>query len=157
MTDMDTTVVVRKEEPWSPEAQTLLDEMDAAQALFYGASGRSHWFNEEVSAARGTFVVVRTTDGFALGCGALRRWNYSVAEITYLYSRVHEGGIERVLLSRLELDAAALGYAGVVIEADRANRRAIAFCERNGFRERSFTSGCVRPLPTVLFEKALLP
>ncbi|WP_143756428.1 GNAT family N-acetyltransferase [Caballeronia sp. INML2] len=69
----------------------------------------------------------------ALGCGALRRRNHSVVEISCLYSRVREGGIGRVLLSRLESDAVALGYAIVVIEADRANRRTIAFCEKSGF------------------------
>jgi hypothetical protein len=78
MTPTETLVIARREDPCSPDAAALLDELDATLALFYGARGRGRLFHEEVRFSRSTFLIVRTIDGFPLACGALRRSDYRV-------------------------------------------------------------------------------
>lgn len=140
MNQTQMNVVVRKESPESNDAQTLLDELDATLALFYGHRSGGRLLHE-VSSARGTFLIIRTTDGFPIGCGALRRLDFATAEMKFLYTRAQNAGIAHALLARLEKDAVALGYCRLAIEADRANRRAIALCSRNGFEPAGSTPG----------------
>lgn len=133
MVESQKLVLIRKEDPNSADAQALLDEMDAASALFYGDPGRCIAFHEEVRSPRSTFLVVRTPTGFAVGCAALLRLEYGAAELKYLYSRAVRAGVGRALLSRIEADAVALGYGRLILQSHVSNRRIISFCNRNGF------------------------
>ncbi|SAK56873.1 hypothetical protein AWB76_02368 [Caballeronia temeraria] len=125
MTPTEMFVVARREDPCSPDAAALLDELDATMALFYGARGRGRLFHEDIHSARSTFLIVRTMNGFPLACGALRRSDYRVAEVAHLYSRAAKSGIGAVLLSRLEADAAAMGYNQLLLRTHKANRRRV--------------------------------
>ncbi|WP_341829810.1 GNAT family N-acetyltransferase [Caballeronia zhejiangensis] len=116
------------------DAQALLDEADASRALLYGSKGRAKLFEEEVRAPRSRFLMVRTLSGFPVGCAALTRVDYGAAEIKCIYSRADSAGIGYALLSRLELDASALGYRRLVLALRLADRRTTAFCLRNGFQ-----------------------
>ncbi|WP_244851226.1 GNAT family N-acetyltransferase [Caballeronia sp. SL2Y3] len=133
MTPFETAILVRREDPWSLEAQALLDELSAMLAVFSGDGGQSRFSPEDACSARGAFVVARTTQGLALGCGAFRRFDYGVAELKRLYSRPNTCGVGKAILTQLEADAAAVGYHTLLLETRSFNRRAIAFYERNGF------------------------
>ncbi|VXB43183.1 GCN5-related N-acetyltransferase [Burkholderia sp. 8Y] len=133
MTPFETAILVRREDPWSLDAQALLDELSAMLAVFSGDSGQSRFCLEDVCSARGAFVVARTAQGFALGCGAFRRFDYGVAELKRLYSRPKTCGVGKAILTQLEADAAAAGYHKLLLETRSFNRRAIAFYQRNGF------------------------
>lgn len=155
MTETEEFVLIRKEDPESVDSQVLLDEVDASSALFYGGAGRSSVFHEEVRSPRSTFLVVRTPKGFAVGCAALLRLDYGVGELKYLYSRALGGGIGDALLSRVEADAAALGYGRLALQSHISNRRTISFCNRNGFRASHRFSGIGCTTERAWFEKAL--
>jgi len=133
VTPSETAILVRREDPWSLDAQALLDELSAMLALFSGDSGQSRFSLEDVCTARGGFLVARTTQGIALGCGAFRRFDYGVAEIKRIYSRPNTCGVGRAILGQLEADAAAVGYHTLLLETRSFNQRAIAFYQRNGF------------------------
>ncbi|WP_244818432.1 GNAT family N-acetyltransferase [Caballeronia sp. Lep1P3] len=134
MTPSETAILVRREDPWSLDARALLDELSAMLAIFSGDGGQSRFCLEDVCSARGGFLVARTAQGFALGCGAFRRFDYGVAEIKRLYSRPDTCGVGKAILTQLEADAAAVGYHTLLLETRVFNRRAIAFYQRNGFR-----------------------
>ncbi|MBP0588293.1 GNAT family N-acetyltransferase [Paraburkholderia sp. LEh10] len=127
------TVIVRREDPHSQDAQTLLDELSATLALYSGDGGRSRFSVEEFCSARGAFVVARTVQGVPLGCGAFRRHDDGVAELKRIYSRPNSLGVGAAILQMLEVEAVTAGYRTLVAETRAINRRAIAFYERNGF------------------------
>ncbi|SAL85436.1 hypothetical protein AWB74_07303 [Caballeronia arvi] len=157
MEDVGTLVVVRNEDPCTLDAEALLDEMDASWALFYGESGRTRDFHEEIRSPRSTFLVVRTLAGFAVGCAALRRCDYCVGEVKYLYSRAARAGIGHALMSRLQSDASALGYRSLALRLHLSDRRTIAFCQRNGFAATNRFAGARGAPERKWFEKALIP
>ena len=133
MTEPDVAVVVHREDPRSQDAQTLMDELSATLALFSGDGGQARFCVEDAYSARGAFVVARTASGHAIGCGAIRRFGYSVAELKRLYSRPNTTGVGRAILHALEAEAVTAGYRTLLAETRAINRRAIAFYERNGF------------------------
>lgn len=66
------TAVVCRADPRSADAQMLLDELSAALALSTSDGGQSRFDIEDACAARGGFVIARTSSGAAIGCGAFR-------------------------------------------------------------------------------------
>ncbi|VXC78325.1 conserved hypothetical protein [Burkholderia sp. 8Y] len=155
MMESQKLVLIRKEDPNSLEAQALLDERDAASALFFGERGRSLTFHEEVRSPRSTFLVVRSATSFAIGCAALLRLEYGVAEVKYLYTRAVGAGVGRALLSRIERHATGLGYHRLVLLSHKSDRRTISFCNRNGFGAKHRCAGTRFSTEEAWFEKQL--
>ncbi len=84
----------------------------------------------------GVFVVA-WIEGDPAGCGAVKPLDAdpSVAEIKRMYTvREHRGrGIARMVLARLEADAAAFGYRRAQLETGLAQPEAMALYERQGW------------------------
>jgi GNAT superfamily N-acetyltransferase len=92
---------------------------------------------EQVMPPRGVFVVARV-DGIAAACGAVRRLiggPPDVGEIKRMYTRpaARRRGLSRVVLDRLEAEAAALGYRRVQLETGLRQPEAIALYETAGY------------------------
>jgi diamine N-acetyltransferase len=101
---------------------------------------------------RGAVVLAEAPGGAPLGYTLLTRpdlpGDITPADIElkriYALSRTHGSGLGAALMARALQDAAALGYARVVLGTAVWNHRARAFYERNGFvliGERRFTVG----------------
>jgi N-acetylglutamate synthase-like GNAT family acetyltransferase len=134
MTRTATTVLVERDDPWCHDARVLLDELGALLALTSGSSGQSRFFMEEVCSVRGAFLIARTSDGQALGCGGFRRYDYGVAELMRIYCRSSHGGVGAALLSHLQERATAAGYHTLIVNTGLAASRAKNFFWRSGFR-----------------------
>ncbi|MDR5733469.1 GNAT family N-acetyltransferase [Caballeronia sp. LZ025] len=157
MTPSGTAILVQREDPWSKDAQALLDELSAMLAVYSGDSGQSRFCLQDVCSARGAFLVARNEQGFSLGCGAFRRFDYGVAEVKRLYSRPNTCGVGSALLAQLEAEAAAVGYHKLLLETRAFNRRAIAFYQRNGFRATNPYGIYVHQPDARCFEKVISP
>ena len=82
------------------------------------------------------FLVARSVDGAALGCGCLRRLDGTTAEIKRMYVEpaARGTGVSVAVLRALEEQARQLGCATLVLETGTAQPDAIRFYEREGYQ-----------------------
>jgi putative acetyltransferase len=123
------------------ELMADLDERYAADAAVDGDDpamvGLHRVVVEQVTPPHGVFVVARV-DRVAAACGAIRRLiggPPDVGEIKRMYTRpaARRRGLSRVILDRLEAEAAALGYRRVQLETGLHQPEAIALYETAGY------------------------
>ncbi|MEX3924957.1 MULTISPECIES: GNAT family N-acetyltransferase [Paraburkholderia] len=134
MKESAVVVTVRREDPATRDAGLLLDELSAMVALYCGDGAQSRFNEQDAMTPRGAFVIARTTDGQAIGCGALRRFSFEVAEFKRIYRRAEFHGAGAAILRYLEELAAAMDFRRVILQTREANRRAIAFYRRHGYQ-----------------------
>jgi ribosomal protein S18 acetylase RimI-like enzyme len=121
------------EDPATPDAIALIDELSAALAAITGDSGRSSFDPDDVRVSGALFVVARGAGGQAVGCGAFRPLADDIAEVKRMYARPGNQGIGRALLVHLEAKAASLGYRALWLETRAVNERAVRFYTANGY------------------------
>lgn len=126
-------LAIRAEDPGTPDAIALIDELSAALAAITGDSGRSSFDPDDVRVARARFVVARNADGQAVGCGAIRPLSDDIAEVKRMFSRPDNPGTGTALLAFLEAQAAALGYRAIWLETRAINERAVLFYLARGY------------------------
>lgn len=145
---LDDTVAVGLEPFASPHAQALiaalmidLDTRYADDGPVEGDSPEMVGLHavraDQVTPPRGAFVVARI-DGRPAGCGAVRPLHGGppgTAEIKRMYTApgARRRGLSRVILARLEREAAALGYRRVQLETGLRQPEAIALYESAGY------------------------
>jgi GNAT superfamily N-acetyltransferase len=130
---MRRTIDISRADPGAADARRLMDELSTALAAITGDSGRASFDPADVRGDRGCFAIARDADGRALGCGAFRPLDDSVAEIKRMFARPGTSGVGGAVLRFLELEAARLGFATLWLETRRVNTRALAFYERHGY------------------------
>ncbi|SAK83581.1 hypothetical protein AWB82_05600 [Caballeronia glebae] len=150
------TIFIGSEDPGSLDARVLCDERSAYLAALTGESGQRGMADDDLRSIRARFVVARNAMGEAMGCGAIRRQSYRVAELLRLYVRPQYRGLETVLLAYLEEEARLLGYQMVCLVATPAERSASLICEASGYRRMLIDDCRFQPGDTVCFEKSLL-
>lgn len=128
-------MTIGAEDPATPEAIALIDELSGALAAITGDSGRSSFDTRDVRVARALFVVARNAEGQAVGCGAFRPLSADVAELKRMYSRPGNPGAGSALLAFLEAAAAALGYRAIWLETRAVNQRAVSFYHARGYAQ----------------------
>ena len=139
-------------DPAHPDAAALLNELSDALAQITGNDGRASFHGEDVRGAGATFLV-GYRDALPVACGGFRALAPDVAEVKRVYAR--ERGTGHALLQALEEMALRKGYARLVCETRRVNRRAVAFYLRAGWREIApYGSYLGRP-EAICFEKQL--
>jgi GNAT superfamily N-acetyltransferase len=122
----------------SSVADALIRALNEELSARYPEPGANHFRldEEEVAEGQGAFLVAYagTTP---VGCGAIRRLDLETAEIKRMYvDRFHRGqGIGRLVLTRLEDEAHALGVGKIVLETGVRQPEAIALYSRAGFSE----------------------
>jgi GNAT superfamily N-acetyltransferase len=119
-------------DPDSRDARVLIGELDAALAAICGDSGSGSFDPADVRGPGSVFLVARSADGAAVGCGALRPLAPGVAELKRMYARPGSGA-GPCLLAALEGQALAFGYRELCLSTRRVNVRAVAFYARNGY------------------------
>jgi GNAT superfamily N-acetyltransferase len=126
-------LTIRAEDPGTPDAIALVDELSAALAAITGDSGRSSFDPDDVRVARARFFVARNAGGQAVGCGAIRPLADDIAEVKRMYARPDNPGAGSALLAFLEAQAAALGYRAIWLETRAINERAVRFYLTRGY------------------------
>ena len=121
-------------DPQLPESQQLLADLSRTLERITGSSGASSFRVDDVRTDGACFALVRTEQGIAVGCGALRPLAPGVAELKRMFAAPGSCGAGSAVLAFLEHRAAQLGYAQVWLETRRINVHAVAFYERHGFR-----------------------
>jgi ribosomal protein S18 acetylase RimI-like enzyme len=127
-------LTIRAEDPGTPDATALVDELSAALAAITGDSGRSSFDPADVRMPGARFLVARNAQGQAVGCVALRPHAYGVAELKRMYARPGNPGTGSALLAFVEREAAALGYSAIWLETRVVNERAVRFYRERGYR-----------------------
>ena len=129
----DLAIDVARADPGSADAQALMDELSDILAAITGSSGRASFDPDDVRAPRACFAIARDAHGRALGCGAFRPLDGSVAEVKRMLARPGTTGVGSAVLGFLEAEAARLGFAQLWLETRLVNARAVAFYERRGY------------------------
>lgn len=121
-------------DPRSSESEQLLAHLSRTLERITGSSGADSFRPDDFLADGACFVVGRTEEGVAVGCGALRPLEPGVAELKRMFAVPGSRGAGSAVLAFLERRAALLGYGQVWLETRRVNLRAVAFYERHGYR-----------------------
>lgn len=124
---------IRAEDPGTPDAAALIEELSSALEDITGDSGKSSFDADDVRAAGARFVVARDADGVAVGCGALRPLADGVAELKRMYARPGNRGAGSALLAFLEGEAATLGCRAIWLSTRAVNERAVQFYRARGY------------------------
>ncbi|HEU4372082.1 MAG TPA: GNAT family N-acetyltransferase [Telluria sp.] len=124
---------VRAEDPGTPDAVALTEELSAALEGITGDSGKSSFDADDVRGAGALFAVARDADGRAVGCGAIRPLSAGVAELKRMYARPGNRGAGSAVLAFLEAQAAALEYRALWLSTRAVNVRAVGFYRARGY------------------------
>lgn len=143
-------------DPESAEAQGLLACLSLALERITGSSGVASFDVSDVKVRRGCFVVARTSEGQAVGCGALRPLDLETVELKRMYAAPGTAGVGRAVLYFLEDKAREFGFRQVWLETRRVNERAVAFYRNNGYGEIPNFGRYVGRPEAVCFGKRLL-
>ncbi len=151
--------VVIAQEPWdTPDAVRLRAAQRAELDARYGNS--DHEPGAAPSAGNvPVFVVARTRDGGAVGCGGLRFLEPGVAEIKRMYvDPAHRGtGVATVILRTLEARACEAGVRRLVCETGTLQPEAIRFYQREGYQQIDNFGPYLGAAQSVCFGRALRP
>ena len=143
--DPGMVIVIDRERPDSPDASTLVDELEAHLASRYPAESR-HGFSVGRLVDEGVVFVVARSDGEPAGCGGILfvdaggreggRDDDGYGEVKRMYVRpAHRGeGVGRRVLGRLLDEARARGIRIVRLETGVDQVEAIGLYESVGFR-----------------------
>lgn len=146
---------IQEEDPGTPDAILLLDELSDTLKAITGASGRTSFDPEDVRVARSIFVMARDEEGNAVGCGAFRPIDDATAEVKRMYTRDKGRGVGSLILAYLEEKAKEFGYKALRLETRLVNAQAVSFYASRGYnRIPNFGRYAGRP-EAVCFEKEL--
>ena len=129
-------VVISEERPNTPDAVTLIGELDAHLAELYAVESR-HGFSVEKLLRDGVAFFVARADGQAAGCGGVLLVGRAYAEIKRMYVRpaFRGRGVGRLMLGHLVAHARQRGLTVIRLETGIHQREAIALYERSGFHQ----------------------
>lgn len=122
-------------DPWLPEVVELLWEMRRELDHIYGEVTISPPPQDEFLGPRAGFLVVRY-QGRMVGCGAIKPWDQSTAEVkrVYVTPSFRRKGIGRLIMDGLEGKAIELGYKKMFLETADRQRDALEMYSRLGYR-----------------------
>jgi GNAT superfamily N-acetyltransferase len=124
---------IRAEDPATPDAAALIEELSAALMAITGDSGKSSFDAGDARMAGACFAVARDEAGQAVGCGALRPLADGIVELKRMYARPGNRGAGSALLAFLEAQATALGYRAIWLSTRAVNARAVRFYSARGY------------------------
>jgi putative acetyltransferase len=125
---------VALESPRQPDVTALIAELDAYQDTLYPAEARYALDLDSLAQPNVLFVVARSVDDRAIGCGAVVLGN-SYGEVKRMYVRpeVRGKGTARQIIDTLESAACARGCQTLMLETGPYQPEALAFYARQGY------------------------
>jgi GNAT superfamily N-acetyltransferase len=124
-----------RDEPYDgPDAQRLIDAVQAEYVERYGGPDDTPVDPAEFTPPQGLFVV-GYLDGVPVATGGLRRHATAEVEVKRMYVAPHarRRGLARLVLSALEDRARALGAVRIVLETGQMQPEAISLYETSGY------------------------
>jgi GNAT superfamily N-acetyltransferase len=152
------TTLISPERPDTPEAMTLIAELEAHLASFYPATSRHGFSVERLIAESVAFFVLRA-DGQPAGCGGIKLFGRDYGELKRMYVRpqFRSAGFGQMLIDHLAGHARAHGVGRLRLETGIHQLAAIRLYEGAGFRR-------IPPFPpyksdplSLCYEKPLTP
>ena len=127
-------IEIRAEDPDQPEVIQLLAKANAHFEALYSRQLTHLLTIAQLKAPAVTFLAARQ-EGRLVGCGALRRFAPSYAEIKRMFvAQEHRGrGYSKAILTALERMATESGYTTVRLETRPLQHAAIALYEQLGY------------------------
>ena len=147
-------ITVLKARADSPEAVQLMRELSDTLLSITGRSGEASFRAEDMDHPRSAFAVA-WLDGRPAGCGAIREFSGDTAELKRMYARDAGQGVGGRVLEFLEREAAALGYARILLETGTVDGRAVRFYLSHGYRVCENFGKYAGREDSVCFEKTL--
>lgn len=150
------SAIIRAERPDTPEARSLIDELQTHLESFYPPESR-HGFSVERLIQDGVAFFVLRADGRAAGCGGIKLFGREYGELKRMYVRpeFRGSGFGTLLVNHLATHARANGVTLLRLETGIHQQAAIRLYEREGFyRIAPFGPYTADPL-SLCFEKPL--
>jgi GNAT superfamily N-acetyltransferase len=149
-------LVVTIEDPHSRAAALLIARLSKELGERYGDDGAGAFSPDDVAVPGAAFVIARVEQE-AVGGGALRPVEPSVAEIKRMFVEPHTRGrgVAQVILQNLESLAREFGYERVILETGTRQPEAIRLYESAGYQRIACYGPYVDNPLSVCFEKRL--
>jgi GNAT superfamily N-acetyltransferase len=123
------SLVIDRADPDAPEAQALIAALGARLTAVTG-----RFSPVDLKADPALVFLLARQDGLAVACGALRPAGEATFELKRLYCARPGQGIGARMVEALEAEARLAGGARLLVETGAANRDAIRFYRRLGYR-----------------------
>ena len=126
--------IITRESPDTPDARSLVEELDAHLVPLYPPSSH-HGLDVERLISEGVAFFVLRSDGIAAACGGVKLFGDEYGELKRMYVRpqFRGSGFGKLLLDHLAAYALAEGVALLRLETGIHQREAIGLYERMGF------------------------
>jgi putative acetyltransferase len=126
---------IEQESPLRPEIRQMIEELNAYLLTLSPPEACYHMTAEEMAEGPTTVFIARTSEGKAVGMGALRREGNGVAEVKRMYTRPEARGrhVGSAILDRIVDLARAEGVARLVLETGDRHPEAWRLYESRGF------------------------
>lgn len=122
------------ESPDQPDVIALIADLDAFQDSLYPPESRYAMDVSSLKQSNVRFVVARSADGKATGCGAIVLYDgYGELKRMYVQPASRGKGVARDILAALEGAAKAAGVSSFKLESGPNQPEALAFYSRNGY------------------------
>jgi len=153
------TIEIRRAALTSPDAAWLIAALNTELTATFPEAGATHFSltGAQVGVGEGAFVVAYLDD-IAVGCGAVRRLDETMAELKRMYvvPSLRGRGIGRAIVEALEREARLLGVTRVVLETGTRLAPAIKLYQAMGYaRIPLFGEYLSSPDTSVCFGKSL--
>lgn len=147
---------LRVEEPSSPDAQKLIEALDADLAKTYPPEVIFGLHEEDHDENHMVFLVARRGDR-AVGCGALRTLDTALGEVKRMYVVPDErgSGISRILLAAIETIAIGKRFRTLRLETGKLSPAPLGLYRSSGYREIPLYGEYVGNDYSICFEKQL--
>jgi putative acetyltransferase len=125
---------VALESPRQPDVIALIAELDAYQDTLYPAEARYALDLDSLAQPNVLFVVARSLDDRAIGCGAVVLGDaYGEVKRMYVRPEARGNGAARQITDTLESAASARGCQTLMLETGPYQPEALAFYARQGY------------------------
>jgi putative acetyltransferase len=127
--------IITPERPDTPDAMTLIEELEAQLAPLYPSESRHGYSVEKLIAEAVAFFLIRQ-DGAPAGCGGIKLFGIEYGEIKRMYVRPQFRGLgfAKMMLEHLEEYARSQRVGILRLETGIHQHAAIHLYERMGFR-----------------------
>lgn len=130
------TITFSQEQPDTPEARALIDELDHTLAALYPPDSQYGLSIERLLEEKVSFFVLRY-DGFPAGCGGVKCFGTEYAELKRMYVRPnYQGmGLGKKMLKYLEAYVQTQRISVIRLETGIFQEPAIRLYQRMGYQQ----------------------